>query len=133
MINIKTIAQKLQDLEKTFSAEPINKPVNFLALFLRDDHDKWDLLVSADWLNQDQRSGIQFLVSEFKKTLTNDEILKLSSIVPIPTGIEIPPVFTDVDTTEGVVELREVKFYNNLIGEAYIIKARGPRKESTKA
>jgi hypothetical protein len=124
MSDMKTIAEKLKDLEKALAKKPIDKPIKFLGLFLREEYDKWDLFISADWLDNDVRSGLEFLVLELRKTLTEDEVLKLSRIVPYPTSMDLPHAFSEkVTTRQGIKELRDVKFFDTSIRDAFIIVA----------
>ncbi|HLZ14765.1 MAG TPA: hypothetical protein VKQ34_02120 [Candidatus Saccharimonadales bacterium] len=125
MSSIKDIAEKLRKMELRLSEKPNEKPFKFFGLFLRQDYDKWDLLVSAEWLDKDVRSGVESLVKEINKTLDQEEILKLSRIVPYPTGDDIPNAFAKaISTNHGLVEVRDSNFFGIPIKEAFIITAR---------
>lgn len=125
MNNAKEIANKLRLMEEKLSKSPLNKPFKFFGLFHRDDYDKWDVLVSAKWLDKDQREGLEFLVSEIKKVLNEKEILMLSRIVPYPTKDEIPTAFAKaIQTEHSVVEVKDSNFFGIPIKEAFIITSR---------
>ena len=54
------------------------------ALFLREDaEDRWDLLVSAPWLEQDEAAGLRYLSKKLMTKLSERELLEISRVVLI--------------------------------------------------
>ena len=68
MKDIKDIATKLMNIEKEISH---NKgPFNLFALFLRDEENKWDLLVSSEWIDQEKYESLKYIASRIQRELT---------------------------------------------------------------
>jgi hypothetical protein len=58
--------------------------LTFFALFLREGvEDRWDLLVAAPWLDQDEATALRYLAKKITSKLTEREMLELSRIVLI--------------------------------------------------
>lgn len=122
MSSPKQVAEKLQTLEIKLSSAPTNKSFKFFALLLREDVQKWDLVVSATWLDTNQLEGLKFLVAQIRQALTEDEFLMLSRIVPHPTTSEIPAAFARaINAEHGLIEIKDSNFFGFNIKEAYII------------
>ena len=73
---MRDIANKLVSIEREVSQE--KGCFSLFVLIQREDAlDKWDILVSADWLEHDQREGVQFLINRIYKELTDEEVVKI--------------------------------------------------------
>ena len=54
------------------------------ALFLREDaEDRWDLLVSAPWLERNEAAGLRYLSKKLMTKLSERELLEISRVVLI--------------------------------------------------
>src|SRR5256885_49548 len=54
------------------------------ALFLREDaEDRWDLLVSAPWLERNEAAGLRYLSKKLMTRLSERELLEISRVVLI--------------------------------------------------
>lgn len=77
---VEEFVEKLASLEKEISRE--KGSFDLFAVFLREDvPDRWDVVVSAKWLERDEKDGLEYLVEKFKSVLTADEIKRISRIV----------------------------------------------------
>jgi len=58
------------------------------ALFLREDsQDKWDLVVSAEWINENMKNSLSYLSDRIRSSLTEDELLSfLKNCIIIPAN-----------------------------------------------
>lgn len=75
---------KLKLIEKVASNEMGN--FSFFALFLPEDSpNKWDLIVSADWIDNDKLAALRYLSKKMNEELSSAEIINLSKVVPIET------------------------------------------------
>jgi hypothetical protein len=58
------------------------KPILFFALFLREDSlQKWDIVVSAPWLNPSEKRAYQIMASKMQAALSSSEIVEISRVV----------------------------------------------------
>ena len=55
--------------------------LSLLALFLREDAEKWDLLVAAPWLNTNDMEDYKYIADKLKQYLEVSELLSISRIV----------------------------------------------------
>jgi hypothetical protein len=76
---MKDILKKIGSLVETITAE--KGQLSFLALALREDAFVWDLLIAADWIDDDQRQALNYLTQKVQRILTKQELLKISAIV----------------------------------------------------
>ena len=77
---MKEMLDKLKSMVQSLEKE--HGPMLFAALFLRKNSlKKWDLIVSAPWLNPDERKSYETVASKVQPGLTPDEFSKLSRIV----------------------------------------------------
>jgi hypothetical protein len=76
------LVQKMAEIEKHLASQ--NGSFKLFALFLRDGSpDKWDVLVSADWINADKRQALKIIVQQLTTKLNKDELISLSRVVVI--------------------------------------------------
>ena len=81
----KRTRDKLISLDRKISAE--KGDFSLFGLFRRSDaRHKWDLLVSAPWLEVDKKKGLKYLVKQIKSQLKPDELLSISRIVILERG-----------------------------------------------
>ncbi len=135
--------EKLIALERDISAE--KGEFELFAFFLREDAlNKWDLIVSAPWLEKDKRTALSYLVKQLRTRFNPQEMLKLSRIVIIDQSnpglkdvrnaiyfairvrygvdVRIPTVVNNaVHAGSGVYEFQNCEFFGLQIKHAYII------------
>src|SRR5690554_3830092 len=76
------LVKKFRKIESLLSEE--KGEFNLFALFLRDGSaNKWDLLVSADWIEGNKPESLQIINEKIQEYLEKKELLKLSRIVLI--------------------------------------------------
>ena len=66
------VLEKLKPIVNTLENE--HGPILVFALFLREDPlEKWDIVVSAEWLNSSDRSSFEIIGSKIQKSLNSSE------------------------------------------------------------
>ena len=114
--------EKLALLEREVSDE--KGDFSLFGLFLREDaqdEDKWDLLVSALWLDADKKEGLACLAKEIQKRLEPDELLSISRIVVLERGNPIlEAIHRTVNVKHGKVEVKDNNFFGVQITRAHI-------------
>jgi len=118
----KETREKLALLEREISDE--KGEFSLFGLFLREDaqdEDKWDILVSALWLDADKKEGLAYLANEIQKRLEPDELLSISRIVVLERGDPIlEAIHKAVNVKHGEVEVKDSNFYGVQITQACI-------------
>ncbi|WP_420149778.1 hypothetical protein [Spirosoma sp.] len=76
---MKEIIKKIGGLVSAINAE--QGQLSFFALALREDAFVWDLLVAAQWIDEDQRQALDYLTKRVQSVLTKQELLKISAII----------------------------------------------------
>lgn len=121
------MCDKMGALEKDISAE--KGDFYLFALFCREDApDKWDLVVSAPWLEADEKQGLNYLADKVRARLNEPELLSLSKIVVLEAD---NPVVDAVrrsvqDTRHGRVELDNQDFAGVQVAHACISTSTAP-------
>jgi hypothetical protein len=118
----KETREKLALLEREVSGE--KGEFSLFGLFLREDaqdEDKWDILVSAFWLDADKKEGLAYLAKEIQKRLEPDELLSISRIVVLERGDPIlEAIHKAVNVKHGKVEVKDSNFSGVQITQACI-------------
>lgn len=77
---MKEIIDKLKAL--ILELEKENGPLLICALFLREEPlEKWDIVISATWLNSREMQSYKTVSSKLQKKLSDSELVQLSRIV----------------------------------------------------
>jgi hypothetical protein len=120
---MKELLEKLTTIEREVSAD--KGDFRLFALFLREDSpDKWDLLVSAPWADDDPPGASDYLARLVQSRLETDELLSLSRIVVLPPGNpSLMALVRTIHVQHGRVETRESNFSGIQIRHAYIVTA----------
>lgn len=123
--------KKLKSIEKTASKERGN--FWFFALLLPEESpNKWDLLVSADWIDDNESSAIRYIAGKIVENLSPTEMTNFSKVVPIETkNPELIQLAKEYHVEHDAKEIRHQDFFGIPIDQAYIITAK-PRKKSKK-
>jgi len=95
-------------------------------LFLPDNtSDKYDLLVSANWIGSVKRKHFIYFGKQLRKVLSKDEINNISKIVILDTKNPfVSTVNAIFDTEHNIVVTENCSFNNVLIKRAYIITSK---------
>lgn len=118
---MKQIVDKLVALEHDIVSE--KGEFSLLALLLREDAgDKWDLLASAPWLEENQKASLDYLVNHLQSRLETQELLSLSRIVLLEKGNPVlEAILESANVQHGVTEMRDRIFFDMPIKHAYLI------------
>ncbi len=118
---MKQIAEKLRNLERQAAEE--KGPFSLFGLFLRADApDKWDLVVSAPWIDDNKEESLSYMAESLRASLAAEELLNLSRIVLVEQnnpGLEA--VQRAMHVEHGVVEIKDCNFFDLEIKSALII------------
>jgi hypothetical protein len=113
---------KLVSLEREISSE--RGEFSLFGLFLREDaqdSDKWDILVSAPWLEVNKKDGLEYLVNQIGKKLEPDELLSISRIVVLEKSNPVlQAIHKAVEVKHGRVEVKDSNFSGVQITQACI-------------
>lgn len=93
------------------------------ALFLREDaEDNWDLLVAAPWIEKDKTGALKYIATKLQKSLTPQELLKLSRIVIIDEdNPALNAIHKAIHIEHGSAEIKDSVFFGLPIKHAYLI------------
>lgn len=99
---------------------------DLFALFLREDSiGLWDLLVSADWVENDKVGALRAISDKVQKALTPDEVRQISRIVTIDAdNPALDAVRRVVLVEHSLFEVKDSVFFNLSIKHAFIITSR---------
>ena len=116
----KETLEKLALLEREISAQ--KGDFSLFGLFLREDApDKWDLLVSAPWLEVDEKQGFKYIAEEVHSRLDTDELLFISRIVLLEKNNPIlEAIHKAIRVKHGKVEIKNSSFSGIQITHACI-------------
>ena len=119
---------KLQSIEESASKEMGN--FSFFALLLPEESpNKWDLVVSADWIDNDKLAALRYLAKKMNEHFSSSEIVSLSKVIPIETkNSEIIQLIKEYRTEHDAKEIRNKDFFGIPINQAYIITAKQRRR-----
>jgi|LGVF01.1.fsa_nt_gb hypothetical protein len=118
---MKQIVAKLIETEKKLA--DARGEFQLFALFLREDaSDKWDLLVSAPWIEEDKQEAIKYIASNVQQALDVQELLKLSRIVIIDEkNPALEALQKAMRIEHGTAEIQDSNFFGLQIKHAYLI------------
>ena len=110
------------------TAEIIEKrhgPFTLFGLFLREDSpNKWDLVVSAPWLEEGKLKALGEFVRELNQTISEEELLSLSRIITLNRDDPaLGAILHQVPNMWGTVELQDTDLFGLSISHAYIMRA----------
>jgi len=104
-------------------------------LFLREeDTDKWDLVISAPWLEEGKLRGLGEFVKRMAAIIGEEELLTLSRIVTLnQDDPSLKAILKDVQVDNDLVVMQGSNLFGLPIKEAYILRAKRPLKSSSEA
>lgn len=128
-------AERFADLEKQIAAE--KGPFRLFALFSREDFpDRWDLIVSAPWVQGDRKPVLDYFVTKIKKRLGPEQLVSLARIVILDAdNPAVDAVNRAMHVEHGIAEVQNSNFFGLDIPHAFIItsnrEAKGRLKKRT--
>ena len=125
-IKMSEVAEKLRQIEVDISAR--NGDFDLFALIEREDSfGKWDVIVSANWIDNQEKAIINTLASKISETLTEDEQLMLSRILILPPSDPFVQNLNMIRVEHGTLKLSNNSFNGIVIKEAYLITSKATR------
>lgn len=109
------------------SLEKEHGEVTLFALFLREDaFEKWDVVVSAKWLNPESQDSYSLVNSEIQKFIKNGNLIKLSRIVIISSNNPLLKVLQTFMNGKGQVQIQNSQILSDTLSfnikSAYLLK-----------
>lgn len=116
------LVERLQTAEKAIASE--RGPFVLFVLAEREEAPgKWDLLVSAPWLDT-SREGVQQMVDGLKTYLTPADWVQLASITPLPVSMEyVQQIARKYDVQHECQEVIHAFWDRLFIPHGYVITA----------
>ena len=131
---MKEIIEKLKS--EITALEKEKGPLLIFALFLREDPlEKWDIIISATWLNSKEMSSYKLISSRLQEVLSESELLQFSRIVLLDPEDPVVSFLLDLQTIKnggykelsGEVLSDKFKF---TIKRAYLLRSQKLEKKS---
>jgi hypothetical protein len=119
------LLQKFVDLEMRIANE--KGPFDLFALFSSDEEpeNKWDLVVSATWIGEDNKPALNYLSNQLSNILNTQELLSISKIVILdvydPRVKQIQKIF---NVEHGLIGPNEFRTFAIKIDKAYVITSK---------
>lgn len=121
---MKQIIEKLTTIEKETSIE--RGKYDLFALFLREDSsNKWDILVSSDWINNNKEEALKYLAQKIQTSFTQSDLIQISRIVIIDeNNPSLPALQQAVNIEHGAAEIKDSNFFGLQIKHGFLITSR---------
>jgi hypothetical protein len=118
------IVETLEELELSLSRE--HGAFTLFAVFERQDiPSRWDLVVAAPWVEQDNERALRLLADELKRRLPAPELGRVSRIVFLdPRDASVRAITSKHPVEHGRVEINEASHYGLPAEHGYVITAR---------
>lgn len=119
-----TLIEKIKNIEIELSKE--KGGFKLFALFLREESfDKWDVLISAPWVQNNQQESFRYIANKIQEKLNKEELLQLSRIILInEKNTTLTAINKAINTEHGINEVRDSNFFGLQIKHAYIITSK---------
>ncbi|MGD2169501.1 MAG: hypothetical protein PVI40_04600 [Chlamydiota bacterium] len=112
------------------SLEKEKQPLLICALFLRQEPlEKWDIIISASWLNPTEMGSYKIISSKLKDYLEDAELMQFSRIVLLDPKDPIVSYLQNLKTIDngGFHELEEEELsdkFKFIIKKAYLLRSK---------
>lgn len=119
------LVRKLKSLELATAGE--KGPFDLFALFSTDEEleDKWDLVVAATWIGEDNKKALDYLSSKLQKVLTPQEFLSISKIAILDVyDPRVKDIQKQYQIEHDLRRLTEYKFYGIRVDIVYLITSK---------
>ena len=98
--------------------------VVLFGVFKRAETPGWDVIISADWVGEDNIPAIYYVVPKFQERLDVEEMVSISRIEPLPPSNDfVRAVLNAVRVTDEGAYFEYRAFNGILMSEAYIALA----------
>jgi hypothetical protein len=117
------LTAKIRKLEQDIAAD--KGPLNLLALLEREDlSDRWDLVVSGSWANQDEAT-LRYLADAIKRHLSPSEMILLARVIVLDAAEDpVRAITQSYEVEHGAVELNDPENFDLPAKHGYIITSR---------
>jgi uncharacterized protein YegL len=117
------LIQKMVSIEKYLAHQ--QGDFRLFALFLRDGSPgKWDVLVSANWIDANKRQALKIITEQLTTKLNKDELMSLSRVVVIKTDHEgLPAVNQFLPIENEIAQIHDQNFFGLDIKQAFLISS----------
>jgi len=105
----------------------------FVVVLFRQPVKKWDLLISATWLNPDDIGSLRYVLSELRSVSTDREMTEYGRVLILPTGGATIVVASDFDGKTGRFKPHNVVIGNKRVKVAYVMAAVVENKPSVQS
>jgi hypothetical protein len=118
------LVNNVLQVERSLSAE--KGAFSLFALFLREESvEKWDLVISAPWIETDKEDALNLISSKVREALNLSELLAVSRIVLVePTSPAVVAINRAFAVDHSSVEVRDANFFGLAIKHAHIFASR---------
>jgi hypothetical protein len=118
------IVDAVKEIEIELSRE--KGPFTLFAVF---EHpaipNRWDLVVAAPWVEQDNEKALRLLAAEIKKRLPTDELERVARIVLLDASdASVRAITSDHAVEHGRLEIDEGSQYGFPVERGYVITSR---------
>lgn len=103
------------------------------ALFTREEvPDRWHLMISAPWLDQDEQRAVRYLVDQIKSKLGVEYLIQLTRIIVIdPDNAELQDLARSFGVEHEALRIQDDDFFGLRVRDARIITAKVPSAPAT--
>jgi hypothetical protein len=121
---MRKILDKLTKLEISIANE--KGPFDLFALVLREDgFDKWDLVVSAPWIQDNYNAALYYISKKLNSALSTDELLTISKVVLVDEFDErVRNIQKAITVEHRPTEFRDANFFGLETDLVYIITSK---------
>lgn len=121
---MKSLIDKFATVEKNISDEKTGFVL--FALFLREEaQDKWDLVLSAKWFEDDKKKTLDYIVKKIKNKLKLQNMTRISRIILLhPFDQFVKTINNAIKIEHGKTEIIDCQFNNIFIKHAFIITSK---------
>lgn len=118
------IVDALEEIERKLSRE--NGAFNLFAVFERQDiPTRWDLVVAAPWVEENNEQAMKLLAVEIKKILPSSELERISRIILLdPSNSSVRAITSAHAVEHGLLEIDEGSHYGLPADRGYLITSR---------
>lgn len=123
---MKELIDRFVEMERAIASE--RGEFWLFALFLREDaQDRWDLVVSASWIDLDPKAALQYLAKQVQKRFQPSEAETLSRIVLVDQeNPALGAINRAIRVEHGTAEVQDSNFFGLSIEHAFVITSKGP-------
>jgi hypothetical protein len=116
---MQTFVDKLRSAGREIAAE--NGPLEFFALFQREDSEKWDVLVAAPWM-RDRVKALRIVSEKLQQRLSPDELIQLARVVILEHQNAAYQQFVKSHEVTGkAIQLKNESIFGQDIRNAYLL------------